>query len=46
MTDALAFFESRLGREALDKTLLSFSDQFPTVQVFRGELTAEKWLAQ
>ena len=46
MTDALAFFESRVGREALDKTLLSFTDQFPPVPVFRGEITADKWLAQ
>ena len=46
MTDALAFFESRLGREALDKTLVSFTDQFPPVPVFRGELEAARWLAQ
>ena len=41
MTDALGFFESRLGRESLDKTLLSFTDQFPPVPVFRGEIRAD-----
>ncbi|MGZ4787500.1 MAG: alpha-amylase family glycosyl hydrolase [Terriglobales bacterium] len=46
MMEALAFFESRLGREELDKALLSFTDQFPPVPVFRGEIAADKWLAQ
>ena len=46
MTDALTFFESRLGRQSLDKTLLTFLDHFPPTAVFRGELTAEKWLQQ
>jgi len=46
MTDALGFFEARLGREAFDKTLLSFADQFPTVAVYRNEIPADKWLAQ
>src|SRR3954470_2235583 len=30
MTDALAWFESRLGSAALDRTLLKFADEFPT----------------
>jgi hypothetical protein len=46
MTEALAFFESRLGREALDRTLLSFTDQFPPTTVQRGEISADKWLAE
>src|SRR5579884_3402427 len=46
MIDAIAFFESRLGREALDQALLSFTDQFPPVPVFKGEITADRWLAQ
>jgi hypothetical protein len=45
MTDALAFFESRLGPEGLSRTLLSFTVQFPPASVFRGQITAEKWLA-
>jgi hypothetical protein len=43
--DALAFFEARLGREALDRTLLTFTEQFPNLAVYRGELNADEWLA-
>src|SRR5512138_436695 len=28
--DALGWFEARVGREALDTTLLAFTEQFPT----------------
>ena len=45
MLDALVWFEDRLGREALDRTLLAFAEQFPTVAVYRGERTAAEWLA-
>ena len=44
LTDALAWFESRLGRPALDRALLSFADSFPTVAIYRGDLTAASWL--
>ncbi len=44
MTDALAWFEARLGRAALDRALLEFADRFPTVSVYRGDLTAASWL--
>jgi glycosidase len=44
MLDALSWFQSRLGEEQLDRTLLEFSDQFPTVNVFRGKATARQWL--
>jgi hypothetical protein len=46
MLDALTFFESRLGAEAVSKVLLSFTDQFPPTAVYRGEITAEKWLQE
>ena len=46
MIEALTFFEARLGREALDKTLLSFTDQFPPVPVFQQKITAADWLAR
>ena len=46
MLDALTFFESRLGADAVSKTLLSFTDQFPPSPVFRGEITAQQWLQQ
>jgi glycosidase len=44
LTDALAWFEGRLGRAALDRALLEFADRFPTVAVYRGRLTAASWL--
>ncbi|MBV9608934.1 MAG: alpha-amylase, partial [Acidobacteria bacterium] len=46
MLDALSWFESRLGPEALDRTLTAFSDQFPPVAVYRGETGAREWLQQ
>ena len=44
MTGALAWFEGRLGRAALDRALIEFADRFPTVSVYRGDLTAASWL--
>ncbi len=43
--DALSWFEGRLGRQELDRALLGFADHFPTVPVYRGERTAQHWLA-
>ncbi|MBZ5647344.1 MAG: alpha-amylase [Acidobacteriia bacterium] len=45
MRDALTWFEARLGRTKLDRALLGFADHFPTVAVYRGERTAQQWLA-
>ncbi len=45
MTDALEWFSARLGREAVDKTLLAFTTQFPGIDVYRGKQTAAEWLA-
>lgn len=45
MLDALSWFQSRLGEEQLDRTLLAFADQFPTVDVFRGKQSAREWLS-
>ncbi len=44
MLDALTWFQSRLGEEQLDRTLLSFADYFPTVEVFKGKQDAKTWL--
>ena len=44
MTDALAWFESRLGRESLDKALLTFANDFPGTDVYRGKTSAAEWL--
>jgi glycosidase len=42
--DALGWFESRLGRGALDGALLAFAEDFPVVAVHRGHLSAAAWL--
>ncbi len=45
MVDALGWFQSRLGEEALDRTLVGFVDHFPSVSVYRGRQSASEWLA-
>ncbi|HKF23385.1 MAG TPA: alpha-amylase family glycosyl hydrolase [Candidatus Angelobacter sp.] len=45
LSDALEWFRSRLGAEALDRTLLEFVTQFPAVSVYRNQQPAAKWLA-
>src|SRR3954468_4228842 len=45
MLDALTFFDARLGRDQLDRTLLQFADQFPTVGVYQGQQKPKEWLA-
>ncbi|HZU41265.1 MAG TPA: alpha-amylase family glycosyl hydrolase, partial [Terriglobales bacterium] len=44
IVDALAWFEARLGKKNLDRTLLVFAEEFPTVAVYRGEQSTEQWL--
>ncbi len=44
--DALGWFEARVGREALDTTLLAFAEQFPTTAVYRGLESPRDWLAR
>ena len=46
MTDAVAWFEQRLGRESFDKALLSFCEQFPGIDVYRGKTNCSEWLKQ
>src|SRR5512146_24906 len=45
IADALAWMGVRLGKDALESTLLAFADHFPTVAVYRGRQTAAEWLA-
>jgi glycosidase len=45
MLDARSWFETRVGRDAFEATLLAFADQFPTTAVYRGLETAGDWLA-
>jgi hypothetical protein len=44
VVDAMAWFEARMGHEALDLTLLAFANEFPTVAVYRGRQSAAEWL--
>src|SRR6201996_4161155 len=45
MAGALDWFQARLGREELDKAILSFVERFPTVDVYRKEITPAQWLS-
>ena len=45
MAGALQWFDQRLGKEELDKTILAFVEEFPTTDVYRKEKTAAEWLA-
>src|SRR5262245_30056799 len=45
MLDARSWFETRVGRDAFEATLLAFADQFPTTAVYRGLESAGDWLA-
>jgi hypothetical protein len=45
LLDALAWFEARMGNEALERTLLAFVEQFPPLEVYRGQCRSEEWLA-
>ena len=46
ITDALEWFQQRLGRESLDKALLTFSTNFPGIEVHRGKQSPAEWLQQ
>ncbi len=46
MVDALGWFEARLGRDELDRSLLAFADQFPSVEVYRGQRSPAQWLGR
>ncbi len=45
MAGALEWFDSRIGKAELDKTILAFVEQFPTADVYRKEQTPADWLA-
>jgi len=46
INDALTFLQGKLGHNGLDRLLVSFADQFPTVSVYRGKQTASDWLKE
>ncbi len=45
MQRALAWFEARIGHDAVERLLRTFVGEFPNSTVFRGRETAEEWLA-
>ena len=46
LAEGLRFLTGSVGNVELDKLLLGFVHQFPSVAVFRNETTAEDWLKQ
>jgi glycosidase len=44
LLEAVRWFASQSDPKQLDRLLLTFTEQFPSVAVYRGELTASQWL--
>ncbi len=44
LRDALLWFGERLGAEQLNSILLAFTERFPNVSIYTGEVTAAEWL--
>lgn len=42
--DAITWFETKVGAEGLERTLLTFTETFPPVDVHQGKITAAEWL--
>ncbi len=45
MTEGLAWLAGRFEDEKVDKLLLAFVEQYPGIDVYRGEQTPQEWLA-
>ena len=45
LTQALDWFTAKVGAQNVDGLLLAFTQQFPNAAIFRGDITAAKWLA-
>ncbi|MBB5057885.1 hypothetical protein HDF16_002591 [Granulicella aggregans] len=45
LPQALSWLESMKDAERVNKLLLEFSNEFPSVSVYRGEQTSSQWLA-
>jgi len=43
--EALRWFAEKVGPAELERLLLTFVDQFPTVAVYQGKLSSAEWLA-
>ncbi|NUM48709.1 MAG: alpha-amylase, partial [Anaerolineales bacterium] len=44
MTEALHWLEAEIGAEAVDRALRQFTDEFPPVAVYRGEVDLDTYL--
>jgi glycosidase len=44
LSEAVRWFAAQTEPEKLERLLLTFTEQFPNVAVFRDQITAEKWL--
>jgi Alpha amylase, catalytic domain len=44
LMDAMRWFEAQTNPAAVERMLLAFTEQFPNVAVYRGELSAAEWL--
>ena len=44
MLDALSFLDARLGWKEVNRLLVTFTEQFPNVDVYRGRVPASKWI--
>jgi hypothetical protein len=45
LAEAIRWFAARIGQDNVERLLLSFVEQFPNVEVYRGKLSAAEWLA-
>lgn len=43
--EALEWLETKVGKKAVDRTLRQFTDEFPPVAVFKGEVSAQEYLS-
>ncbi len=44
LSEAVRWMEAQAGAARVNRMLLAFAEQFPSLAVYRGELTAEEWL--
>lgn len=44
LAEGLRFLDSEITRERRDQLLLTFTEEFPCLPVYRKEITAKKWL--
>jgi hypothetical protein len=45
LAEAIRWFANRIGQDNVERLLLSFVEQFPSVDVYQGKLSAAEWLA-